>query len=48
MNKHAIKNLERIKSRKAALRLAIQAQDAAAINALLAELGELTTGRITL
>lgn len=48
MNKHAIKNIERIERRKAALRLAIQAGDTIAINALLAELSELTTGRITL
>jgi hypothetical protein len=41
----AIRNLERIARHKAALRLAIQAKDTAAINALLAELGTLTTAR---
>lgn len=46
MNKFAIRNLERIARRKLALKLAIQARDTAAINALLTELGALTTCKI--
>lgn len=46
MNKFAIRNLERIARRKAALKLAIQAGDIVAINALLDELRQLTTASI--
>lgn len=46
MNKFAIRNLERIARRKAALKLAIQARDKVAINALLTELGALTTCKL--
>lgn len=46
MNKFAIRNLARIARSKAALKLAIQARDTAAINALLAELGALTTCKL--
>lgn len=42
----AIRHQERIARRKAALRLAIQAGDTVAINALLIELSQLTTASI--